>query len=442
MNHNTLINTILICFLGLAFLHCAEDSLDGDTVYQYSGETKNKEILASYNAVPVKVEDAMTDEKDKGKGIASRDKDGDGQSEVPIEIEETAQTVPTKFELVSTQRIDGTTETVDVSIDFFVLLDVTGSMTHSNFAATKTALLELMGQLLGKQYRPRITLIPFKHNLLPVSGPHNTKQKLIAGFNLIAGYFDDRGGDEAGLNAMWKAIQLIKEYRKQPNGQEKIYAILLVADEPSWLCFPTNAPHCRVANRLDPTKQTLRTEEIVQELNSLKFHERIKLFASLRNTTSTDSVGPIKTYAQFDGILKQALTHVTNVSDRGARLAHDLTDTDPIASLVPRIQRIIPAVNLTCVLKEVTAGLPDNNTKKIVISDMDIRDSKAHVSNLLEGTNIQPEALAGETLEMTEKRCCVETTTPPTTYTADNLPATCLSEQSKTVTFDVVLSSE
>ena len=352
------------------------------------------------------------------------DRDGDGVADSPITISSNLSSMSLRFGLSTPHQIAPKKLEVKTGLDFFILLDISGSMSRSLDGAKNN--IKSFLDTLKTEYDPQVTLIPFhtrgakKLNDMHVFGPSSDAEALKS---KLDGYSLQGGAKEPGLHAIKMALERIRLTRQMPGGMERFYVIIIITDEVSW----------------DINGSSTNTHFLQSIFNDLNFQERVKFFASLGADTDSKR--------QFQGLLTKSLTNVPVVEERGSvDLAFPFGERALIEQIKPQIEILIPAVDLSCVLSEVTVtprgGELKDQVFKFAVTDLAIEKSQeegsmvAYVDDLLRGSDIQ--SLKGHSADIVVQRCCTEKTNPPTAYKASNLPkkSECVSSHSKQITFN------
>lgn len=344
------------------------------------------------------------------------DGDGDGVSDQSISLDSSKSSLSMKFDFTTPHQIAPKKIQVKTGIDFFILLDSSGSM-GSSIKGAKENISTFINSLKAS-YTPRITIMDFSD--LPVVrsfGPKSLASELIAHLGRIR---LQGGTKEPGLVAMEKAVSAIKLARAEPGGMERFYVMIMITDEMSY-------------NRNGNTSTT----GIQNILNSLPFQERIKFFASLKNTAEKN---------QFKGLLEGSLTNVPVVAERGnVGLSFPFGEQALVQQIVPQIESLIPAVQLSCVLHKISvtplggelAGqtFEFEGQRLDVFSDASSNKVVAFVQHILDGQNVQK--LRSHSVDLVAKRCCMIKQDPEVIYHASNAPeeSQCVSTHSKKITF-------
>ena len=363
------------------------------------------------------------------------DRDGDGVADSPITIASSLSSMSLRFSLSTPHQIAPKKLKVKTGIDFFILMDVSGSMS-SSINGAKNNIHSFLDTLKTK-YDPRVTLIKFRNRgqLADddnyVFGPTSDTADLISKLGEYNANFGDK---EPGLHAIKIALDRIEKERGKTGGLDRFYVIIIITDEESWDLRGTGRPSYG-----EPPS----TKFLQKRFNELKFQERVKFFASLGNY---QGAGP-NLKKQFRRLLNKSLTNVPAVEDRGdVDLAFPFGERALIEQIKPQIEILIPAVDLSCVLSEVTVtprgGELKDQVFKFAVTDLAIEKSQeegsmvAYVDDLLRGSDIQ--SLKGHSADIVVQRCCTEKTDPPRIYDESNLPqeSQCVSSHSKQITFN------
>ena len=355
------------------------------------------------------------------------DRDGDGVADSPITIASSLSSMSLRFSLSTPHQIAPKNLAVKTGLDFFILLDISGSM-GSSLDGAKNNIKDFLDKL-KTEYDPQVTLIPFhsKNKLKDYHafGPFSDATKLKS---KLDNYRLQGGDKEPGLHAIKMALDRIILTRQEPGGMERFYVIIIITDEVSW----------------DINGLSTSTDFLQDRFNVLKFQERVKFFASLGDNHNS---GADK--RQFQGLLTKSLTNVPVVEERGSvDLAFPFGERALIEQIKPQIETLIPPVDLSCVLSEVTVtprgGALQDRVFKFAVTDFAIEEESqenggdvvAYVDDLLKGADIQ--SLKSHSADIVVQRCCTKKTDPPTAYKASNLPkkSECVSSHSKQITFN------
>ena len=343
------------------------------------------------------------------------DGDGDGISDQSISLGSSKSSLSMKFDFTTPHQIAPKKIQVKTGIDFFILLDSSGSM-GSSIRGAKDNISAFISSL-QESYTPRVTIMDFSD--MPVVrsfGPKSRASELIAH---LAGIRLQGGTREPGLVAMEEAVSAIKLARQEPGGMERFYVMIMITDELSY-----------------NSSRNTSTKGIQSLLNSLPFQERIKFFASLKHTAEKN---------QFKTLLDGSLTNVPVVAERGnVGLAFPFGEQALVQQIVPQIESLIPAVELSCVLHKTTvtplsgelAGqtFEFDGRRLDVFADASSNKVVAFVQHILDGHNVQK--LRSHSVDLVAKRCCMVKQDPEVIYNALNAPeeSECVSTHSKKIT--------
>ena len=351
--------------------------------------------------------------------FVDQDRDGDGVADRPLVVASSLSSLALEFSLAAPHQIAPRKTTRPVDIDFFILLDTSGSM-EASISGAKENIRSFLTTLQRKNYTPRVSIIDFRDTIRRVFSLTASISSVVSELNR---YSAGGGGDEVGLDAINRALDMIDVERRKPGGVERFYVIIVITDEKNW-----------------HSSRSTSTTQIENRLNRYNYQERIKFFASLNEKYPGRNNNPIP---QYRALLSRSLTGVPVISERGdVDLDFPFSRRTLIDQLEPKIENMIPAIDLSCVVKSVGVSLSDGTTHNFPLSDVTFgtdSDGNAvvYVDDMLKGGDVQ--ALKGTSADITVRRCCMEKTNPVTVYTSSNIPSDseCLSQHSKKIKFNI-----
>ena len=258
--------------------------------------------------------------------FSSHDQDGNGSADRSISLSMNPSTLSMDFKM-SIPSFHKTVQTVknqvnDIAVDFFIMLDSSGSMSASLQGAITN--ISAFVSSLNAKFEPRVTLMHFRDYPMVYSfGPSNVAQDLIDFLTPI----QVSGGCEPGLKAIDMAIDKIEEARNQ-GGMERYYVMVIITDEPS-------------------CGGSLTISQVAARLNGLPHPERIKLFGSLNGY-------PTKSF--YTNLYKKSLTSVHEASRGGMDLAFPFARQAMLYQLVSKVEYLVsgPTIDLACALQNVS----------------------------------------------------------------------------------------
>ena len=319
------------------------------------------------------------------------DLDNNGKADKSISIASGVATLSMKFLASYKDKQKKVTKSTEkVSIDFYILLDSSGSMGTSIWGA-KQNISAFLSQL-NQNYQPRVTIMNFRafENTPPVGvfGPSSDATELIKHLDGI--HAPPGGQDEPGLIAVNMALDAIVKARQEEGGMKRIYAIVMVTDDPSY-----NAD------------RTTDIEKTVGRFNKLEHPERIKFFASLNNQPVIDQYTKL-----FEGILTEI--------PKGKRGNIDLSfpfDEQAMMKIVPEIEILVegPMEEVGCELQTVAvsplSGDLSGDSYNFDASMLKVEGSGgkqlAHLSSLLKTNSVQN--LKSSQVDINVAYCCQQT---------------------------------
>ena len=258
--------------------------------------------------------------------FSSHDQDGNGSADRSISLSMNPSTLSMDFKL-SIPSFHKTVRTVknevnNIAVDFFIMLDSSGSMGASLRGAIDN--ISAFVSSLNAKFEPRVTLMHFRDYPTVYSfGPSDNAQDLINFLTPIK----VSGGCEPGLDAINMAIDKIEEARNQ-GGMERFYVMVIITDEPS-------------------CGGNLTISTVAARLNGLAHQERIKLFGSLNG-------GGTRSF--YTSLYKKSLTSVHEASRGGMDLAFPFARQAMLYQLVSKVEYLVsgPTIDLTCTLQNVS----------------------------------------------------------------------------------------
>lgn len=273
------------------------------------------------------------------------------------------------------------------AIDLFFLLDTSTSMAES-LTTVKQNIAALLTNL-SKRYSPRITVLSFHDNSVPVTkfGPSGDLAAItqhVSGLSTQAG----AGDSVPGLVAINKALDATEQAREEQGGEDRLYVMVLVTDKQG-----SNAQ-----GTADTTQTAARFANLTQQ-------DRVKFFASLGGAATQ----------QYSTLFGGILTDVTQASRGSTELAFPLTKqalvTDMAASITGFIQG--SALDVTCQIQKVSVsplgGTLSGNTYSFGLDEDNFKieypfKGRTRLVGLLKGGDIQ--ALASQSVSVAVERCC------------------------------------
>lgn len=316
------------------------------------------------------------------------DLDNDGKADKSIHIGSGVNTLSMKFLASYKDKQKKVTKSTEkASIDFYILLDSSGSMGTSIWGA-KQNISAFLSQL-NQNYQPRVTIMNFRafEDTPPVGvfGPSGDATELTKHLDGI--HAPPGGQDEPGLVAINMALDAILKARQEEGGMKRLYVIVMVTDDPSY-----NA------------ERTTDIEKTVGRFNKLEHPERIKFFASLNNQPAIDQYTKL-----FEGIWPEI--------PKGKRGNIDLSfpfDEQAMMKIVPEIEIIMegPMEEVVCELQKVSvnplSGKLSGDSYNFDSSMLKVEDGDgkklAHLSNLVKTNSVENLKSAQADIESTY--CC------------------------------------
>ena len=345
--------------------------------------------------------------------FSDHDKDGNGVADKSLSLTQNPQTLSMNFKYATSfQRKTVKVVTEKTPIDFFIMLDSSGSMSASIHGA-RTNITTFINSLKAS-YTPRVTLMHFRdHPTVYTFGPSSDPQALV-GF--LGGISVAGGNCEPGNIAIGMALDTIIATRKLQGGMDRYYVLIMITDEP--------------ACHMPPTMSELATR-----FNQLAYPERIKFFASLGNQP---------TIAFYTALFQHALPSIPEAQRGRMDISYPFSDQSMIHEIVPEVERLIEgaSVDLTCVLQKVSFR-PLTGDLSGEIYDFPASSLKKHsgdgagaigrLDNLLKSNN--PIKLRAGKVDGMAKYCCVSQSA--VTFDSQNLPGASRCERTrvKKITF-------
>ena len=346
--------------------------------------------------------------------FSDHDKDGNGLADKSLSLAQNPSTLSMNFRYATSfQKKTVKVVTEKTPLDFFIMLDSSGSMSSSIHGARNN--ITTFINSLKASYTPRVTLMHFQdHPTVYSFGPSNDPQALRGFLGGIA----VRGGSCEPANvAIGMALDAIIATRKLQGGMDRYYVLILITDEPY---------HC-------PTSPTLT--DLAARFNQLAYPERIKLFASLGNPSTISS---------YTALFKTSLTSVPEAQRGRMDISYPFSDQSMIHEIVPEVERLIEgaSVDLTCVLQKVSfrpltsdlsGEIYDFPASQLKKDSGDGAGAIGRLDNLLKSND--PTKLRSGKLEGMAKYCCVNQSA--LTFDSQNLPqaSRCERTRVKKITF-------
>ena len=431
---------------------------DGSSDYQHVGTTLNPgaglPLLDPSGSSPDHHPDLVGPENFDG-----GDEDGDGKDERTVNPQ---SPLSINFRLITPHQTIPTELKGPAGIDFFILLDISGSMKPSIKGAKEN--IQSFLNTLELKYDPRIALITFDSidlqfielrggtNHKPTKGQWGISPGDVSELSSNIGGMQERlrklstldlgyGNSEPGLQAIDMALDRIEGERKKSGGMERFYVIIMITDEENY----------------NENGTSTRTTFLEDRFNALKHQERVKFFASLGDFVnrafyderekqhnkrekqlekclsmrdsdlcrSIYSSHPMPTMPtnyvkkQFKKLLKNSLTNVVP-KDRGSvDISFPFEEQALIREIIPQINKLFPAEPLSCALKKVEVKIEGKkNPITFLTSEMRVEREQgghtmAYIDDILKGEG-GASSIIDEEKEVTVlvNRCCNKIETP------------------------------